>query len=676
MVDDRTALMSARALSQGYEILWYTIDRVLGQGGFGITYLAHDRNLDRSVAIKEYLPTSFAYRREDYSVKPITGDHRESFAWGLNSFQKEAQTLARFSHPNIVRVNSVFEANNTAYMVMEYEHGQSLAALYKNTEKQRDQSLIEQIFFPIFDGLKEIHKFGFIHRDIKPANIYIRDDETPVLIDFGSARQTSQQQDSEMTSLVSQGYTPLEQYSTSYGAQGPWTDIYALAATIFEGIVGGRPAESLSRSACLLRAKPDLVVPLSTQDYPAFSQQFLDAVFIGLKLEPEARPKSIENWSLQFDSSGATTLKSSKDSSFAALDSDRTRTQPPHKPGQFDQNAKAHVDSQNQFDEYELNPSDEVTRYSGNIHTGNIPAERNGRSPSAAAARVDNHGRRDQMRDQSDHPPFDDALNFDDDDSFGANANAVRLSGNTSTRTRQSKPKGRGLILGSVTVLALLSAIAGYMFYTSYTTNTELPIPKLGSMPRPPQPITTILPKDNVLEQLGYMSNLAPLLAQAYSINSANPDLLESIQQTEQSLLSLAKTWNASRYTDVASQIIAVSKAMPAAVHDQGRVQEILATSAQALAYDQIIAYLNDKHYLRPSGNSVLDKISTVNINEYQKLKTTSQWQQMMAELYQSAMNKLANSEFNHVAKLTEAALSLDADHAGFNSIKLFLAGS
>jgi len=173
MVDDRTNLMSARALGAGYEILWYTIERVLGQGGFGITYLAHDRNLERSVAIKEYLPTSFAYRHADYSVKPITGDHRENFSWGLGSFLKEAQTLARFSHPNIVRVHSVFEENNTAYMVMEYEHGRNLGSVYQQ-RSHLDQKFFDQVFFPIFDGLKEIHNFGFIHRDIKPANIHVR----------------------------------------------------------------------------------------------------------------------------------------------------------------------------------------------------------------------------------------------------------------------------------------------------------------------------------------------------------------------------------------------------------------------------------------------------------------------------------------------------------------------
>ena len=304
--------------------MWYTIKEVLGQGGFGITYLALDRNLDRHVAIKEYLPTPFAYRHQDYSVKPLTGDHRENYSWGLDSFLKEAQTLAKFGHENIVRVHTVFEANNTAYMVMEYEHGENLASIYKNAGQPLDQQFFETTFFPIFRGLEEIHQFGFIHRDIKPANIYIRENGTPVLIDFGSARQTSQQQTGEMTTLVSKGYTPLEQYSSNYGDQGPWTDIYALAASMYEGVVGAKPDEALSRSACMLRSKPDLVERLSAATYTNFEQEFLDGIFSGLALEPEGRPQNLSQWLQQFRDPTAMGAPGSGDE-FDLLQGDRTR---------------------------------------------------------------------------------------------------------------------------------------------------------------------------------------------------------------------------------------------------------------------------------------------------------------------------------------------------------------
>ncbi|MBX2881146.1 MAG: protein kinase [Granulosicoccus sp.] len=304
-MDDRTALMSAKALDPGYQITWYTIRETLGQGGFGITYLAYDNNLDREVAIKEYLPTAFAHRHVDYSVKPITSDHLEHYSWGLNNFLKEAKTLAKFNHDNIVRVHTVFEANNTAYMVMEYEQGENLASIIKE-RGSITQDFQKKIFYPIIEGLTKIHELGFIHRDIKPANIYIRANGSPVLIDFGSARQTALQETGEFTALISQGYTPLEQYSADYGEQGPWTDLYALAATIYHGITGAKPDDTLSRSARMLRSQPDRVTPLSASDNPGYEQQFLDATFAGLSLQPEHRPQSLANWLEHFQGTSTT----------------------------------------------------------------------------------------------------------------------------------------------------------------------------------------------------------------------------------------------------------------------------------------------------------------------------------------------------------------------------------
>ena len=306
-MDDRTQLMSATPLATGYQLSWYTILEVLGTGGFGVTYLAHDNNLDRDVAIKEYLPTSFAHRHGDQSVKPLTLGQEDNFSWGLANFLKEAKTLAKFSHDNIVRVHSVFEANNTAYMVMEYESGDNLATIIKE-QGSISQDFQKRIFYPIIEGLHKIHELGFIHRDIKPANIYIRENGTPVLIDFGSARQTSLQQTSEFTALISQGYTPLEQYSSDYGNQGPWTDIYSLAATIYQGVTGKKPDDSLGRSACMLRSQPDRVARLSAEDYPGYEQQFLDATFAGLNLQPERRPQTLTDWQTLFQSHGSDRL--------------------------------------------------------------------------------------------------------------------------------------------------------------------------------------------------------------------------------------------------------------------------------------------------------------------------------------------------------------------------------
>jgi len=177
------------SLPEGYLLHWYEIKRVIGRGGFGITYLAHDTNLDRYVAIKEFMPEDFATRESDSTVHPKTSDQKNLYEWGLERFVKEARTLAKFNHPNIVHVQSVFEENNTAYMIMEYAQGEDLSLIYKKEPKFTEEQFLDT-FIPVMDGLALIHNAGFIHRDIKPANIYICDNNSPLLLDFGSARQS------------------------------------------------------------------------------------------------------------------------------------------------------------------------------------------------------------------------------------------------------------------------------------------------------------------------------------------------------------------------------------------------------------------------------------------------------------------------------------------------------
>ena len=207
---------------------------MLGQGGFGITYLAHDFNLDHEVAIKEYLPMELAVRERDSSVQPASDTHGERFKWGLDRFMAEAKTLASFKHPNIVRVLAVFEANGTGYMVMEYEHGDTLHEILTRRQTLEEDELLN-IVLPILGGLEKVHERGFIHRDIKPANIFICEDGSPVLIDFGSARQALGAETRALTTLVSPGYAPFEQYFSQGEQQGPWTDIYGLGHALSRG---------------------------------------------------------------------------------------------------------------------------------------------------------------------------------------------------------------------------------------------------------------------------------------------------------------------------------------------------------------------------------------------------------------------------------------------------------
>ncbi|MCB1739150.1 MAG: serine/threonine protein kinase, partial [Gammaproteobacteria bacterium] len=165
---------SRQALAPGYRLRSFTIDGVLGQGGFGITYLAHDQARDLAVAIKEYLPSELAMRQTDSTVCPITENRREDYAWGLRRFIAEGETLARFDHPNIVFVHEVFVTNGTAYMVMSYEKGVSFAD-YLPAGGTLSERWLKRMLVAIVDGLHGVHEAGYIHRDIKPANIMIGD---------------------------------------------------------------------------------------------------------------------------------------------------------------------------------------------------------------------------------------------------------------------------------------------------------------------------------------------------------------------------------------------------------------------------------------------------------------------------------------------------------------------
>lgn len=274
------------ALPLDYQLDDYRITRVLGQGGFGITYRGHDVRLQRDVAIKEYLPRQFAERGDDLVVRPRTEADREMFEWGLTRFVDEARTLALFRHPNIVAVARFLEANGTAYLVMDYEEGDNLEAwVGRYPNGVPEQTLVGRILLPLLEGLEKVHDKGLLHRDIKPDNIFIRGDGTPVLLDFGASRAHGQGATTALTSIITAGYSPFEQYGAS-GRQGPWTDLYALAGTLYRVIAGSKPTDAIARQQGAEH------VPASVAGAGRYSQQLLRAIDQGLALDPAARPQS------------------------------------------------------------------------------------------------------------------------------------------------------------------------------------------------------------------------------------------------------------------------------------------------------------------------------------------------------------------------------------------------
>ena len=279
------------ALPEGTELVGdYRIKRVLGAGGFGITYLAEEIALGRLVTIKEYFPADFAARVGTINAAPRSQGCAEDFKWGLDRFISEAKTLARFVHPNIVGVYRYFLANDTGYMVIAFEEGASFKSWLARLKRAPRQAELDRILTPLLEALEFVHKANFLHRDIAPDNIIIRTDGSPVLIDFGSARGEMISHSRTVSALVKPGYSPYEQYATTASKQGPWTDIYALGATLYHAITGKRPPDSPSRMVA------DDYIAAREAALSSYRASFLAAIDQALLLEVTERPQSIAAW--------------------------------------------------------------------------------------------------------------------------------------------------------------------------------------------------------------------------------------------------------------------------------------------------------------------------------------------------------------------------------------------
>lgn len=285
-----------QALPVGTQLGDYRLDALIGHGGFGITYRAFDTQLAKFVAIKEYMPVEFAMRRPDGTVAPRSARYGDDFAWGRERFLDEARALARFRHVHIVPVLRYFEANGTAYTVMEFEDGHSVAQILRQPGRRLQPEEVRSLTEGMLSGLGAVHAQGFLHRDIKPSNVIVRRDGVPILIDFGAARQAMGGRTRTLTSILTPQYAPIEQYAMD-GKQGPWTDIYSTAAVLHHAIAGFPPPEAVSRVGS------DPYRPLAVTHADRFDGSMLAAIDRGLAFAPEQRPQTISEWRTLFGAS-------------------------------------------------------------------------------------------------------------------------------------------------------------------------------------------------------------------------------------------------------------------------------------------------------------------------------------------------------------------------------------
>lgn len=292
---DRTVVLASgdaarmgNALALGTRMGEFEITGLVGEGGFGIVYLAHDHSLDRRVALKEYMPSEMARRTPGGAVSVRSERHVETFETGRRSFVNEARLLARFDHPSLVKVYRFWEANGTAYMVMPYYEGVTLTTALRNLGAPPNEAWLRKLLSQVLDALAVIHAERCYHRDIAPDNILMLPEGTPVLLDFGAARRVVGDASNILTVILKPGYAPIEQYAEDPSLkQGPWTDLYALASVAHFAIMGRAPVPATAR---VLSDPQKALVEAAAGRY---SEAFLSGLDAALSVRPEERPLNI-----------------------------------------------------------------------------------------------------------------------------------------------------------------------------------------------------------------------------------------------------------------------------------------------------------------------------------------------------------------------------------------------
>ncbi|HEX8610086.1 MAG TPA: protein kinase [Telluria sp.] len=280
---------SENCLPIGTRLADFEITGVLGEGGFGIVYMAFDHSLQRSVALKEYMPGVLAARASDNSIMVRAERHQETFNVGLKSFINEARFLAQFDHPSLVKVHRFWEQNRTAYTAMQYYDGRTIKDIVTHSPELVTEAWCKKVMKQILDALEMLYTMKILHRDVSPDNIIVQESGDAVLLDFGSARQIIGDRTRGLTVILKPGYAPVEQYAGDASLdQGPYTDIYALAAVMFFAIIKEPPATSIAR---MVR---DPVKALAERGLPGYSQEFLAAIDKGLAVLAQDRPQTID----------------------------------------------------------------------------------------------------------------------------------------------------------------------------------------------------------------------------------------------------------------------------------------------------------------------------------------------------------------------------------------------
>lgn len=272
-------------LPSGFQLDQYRIERQLSLGGFSIVYLAYDVD-GAPVAIKEYLPNSLALRKEGEIEPQVPADHEAAFRYGMKCFFEEGRSLAKLMHPNVVRVLNFFRANGTVYMVMQFERGRTLHDVIQRHRLELRERFIRGLFTRMLNGLREVHARKLLHLDIKPSNIYVRTDGTPVLLDFGAARQTLMNDQPILKPMYTPGFASPEQMSRREDL-GPWSDIYSVGASLYACLSGSAPPRSDER------AKGDTYQPAIKAFSGRHSDQLLETIDWCLHLDPLERPQSV-----------------------------------------------------------------------------------------------------------------------------------------------------------------------------------------------------------------------------------------------------------------------------------------------------------------------------------------------------------------------------------------------